>query len=121
MARPSGHEKDPERPDYERSDVPPRTVAQLALGLAVFLLATPCALWVLYPTATHTAGIAPPAAPPPRLQVDPAADLLRLRSDEQKRLTGYGWADPDHHLVRLPIERAIELTAERGLPGWPKP
>ena len=24
-------------------------------------------------------------------------------------------------VVRIPIERAIELTAERGLPGWPKP
>ena len=55
--------------------------------------------------------------PPPRLEVDPGADLARLRRGEEKTLTSYGWIDQQQASRRqLPIERAIELLAERGLP-----
>jgi hypothetical protein len=55
--------------------------------------------------------------PAPRLQVAPAADLGRLRTSEETLLHQYAWADRDAGVVRIPIERAIELLAARGLPS----
>lgn len=60
--------------------------------------------------------------PEPRLQVAPAADLHRLRATEQELLTTYGWVDRERGIVRIPIERAMDLLLERGpiLPSRPR-
>lgn len=111
-----------QRPAYELSDVDPRLVAILTGGVAFFLIAAPYVLLAIYPQSRHEPAANPVnSAPPPRLQIDPRADLQALRSAETARLSSYGWADRPNGTVHLPIERAIELTAERGLPGWPKP
>ena len=65
------------------------------------------------PKASPLAGYGPQTPPEPRLQTDPAGDLRTLRADEQARLQGYGWADQSKTIVRIPIERAMELLAER--------
>ncbi len=54
--------------------------------------------------------------PGPNLQTDPREDLLALRAREQAQLTTYGWADRTNGIVRIPIERTMELILERGLP-----
>jgi hypothetical protein len=54
--------------------------------------------------------------PAPRLQVAPADDLARLRTAEQQRLNSYDWVDRNAGVVRIPIDRAMALIAERGLP-----
>ena len=109
--------------DYERSDADPRLIGALAVGVAVFLLVTPYALRVLYPGADRAGGVPGelPQPPTPRLQVYPKADLDRLRSVANERLTTYGWVDRDRRIARMPIERAMELLAERGMAGWPSP
>jgi hypothetical protein len=56
----------------------------------------------------------PPAVP--RLQVAPPADLAEMRAAEETALRNYGWIDRDKKIVRLPIERAMEIIAEKGLP-----
>ena len=63
----------------------------------------------------------PTQPPEPRLQVRPAADLVELRAREEAQLTRYEWIDPNQGLVRIPVERAIELLAERGLPARAQP
>jgi hypothetical protein len=55
-------------------------------------------------------------APEPRLQRYPTRDVEVLRAEEEAILGSYGWVDRDAGLVRLRIERAMELVAERGLP-----
>ena len=55
--------------------------------------------------------------PQPRLQVVPARDLRTARSNEDALLNSYGWVDPEAGVVRIPIERAIELLAQGGLPA----
>lgn len=57
--------------------------------------------------------------PQPRLQTHPLRDMQDLRAGEKETLSSYGWVDRSAGVVRLPIERALELTAERGLPSKP--
>ncbi len=54
--------------------------------------------------------------PKPRLQQDPHADLVKLRAAEDSVLLTYGWVNKDSGLVRIPITRAMQLLAEKGLP-----
>jgi hypothetical protein len=108
---------------YERSDASPRLLASLAGGTAAFLVLTPFILSLCYPAAAHREHAVGriPDTPPPRLQIDPAQDLARLRHNEREQLSNYGWVDRNANTVHLPVERAMSLTVERGLPGWRKP
>ena len=58
--------------------------------------------------------------PGPMLQIDNTVDLRTLRAQEEERLHSYGM-DSRSGVVRLPIERAMELVAERGVPVWKAP
>ena len=55
--------------------------------------------------------------PEPRLQTDPREDLRALRQAEDNALQSYGWIDKNAGVVRIPIDRAMTLTLERGLPA----
>ncbi|HEX7375523.1 MAG TPA: hypothetical protein VF278_00345 [Pirellulales bacterium] len=52
----------------------------------------------------------------PRLQTDPAGDLARMRDRENRALHGYRWIDKKSGVVQLPIDRAMDLLLEQGLP-----
>jgi hypothetical protein len=114
---------------HEPRDVSVRWVVVAAFGgLLVVALsgAARYGLQRLYATADLTAAAPPPRAlerrapepPPPRLQVDPAADLATHLARESAILGSYGWVDESAGIARIPIERAMELIAER---GWPEP
>lgn len=45
--------------------------------------------------------------------------MQELRAAEDQILKGYALLDPDHGVVRIPIARAMELLAQRGLPVRP--
>jgi hypothetical protein len=112
----------PPKSGYERSDVSGSLLASLAGGLGLFLLVTPFLFVLIYPDALHQARVGPPPDyPAPRLQVDPPADLAALRAAEAAQLAQYGWEDRAAGVVRIPLSRAMALTAERGLPDWRKP
>jgi hypothetical protein len=55
--------------------------------------------------------------PEPRLQANPLADLRALRATEEETLTTYAWVDKNAGIVRIPIERAMQLLVERGVPA----
>ncbi|MFN7987420.1 MAG: hypothetical protein U0529_08110 [Thermoanaerobaculia bacterium] len=59
--------------------------------------------------------------PRPRaaLQSDPAADMSKFAKEEQAALTSYAWVDRSAGVVRIPVDRAIDIVAERGLPVPP--
>ena len=44
---------------------------------------------------------------------------IYLHAREDLLLDNYSWADPAHIKVRIPIERAMALIAQRGLPVAP--
>ena len=50
----------------------------------------------------------------PKLQSEPAAELLQVRERERRRLSGYRWVDSAAGIVAIPIEQAMMLRAERG-------
>ena len=56
----------------------------------------------------------PPAEP--RLQVSPAQDLRETRAAEEALLHRYGWVDRAAGVVHIPIQQAMELLLQRGLP-----
>jgi len=57
--------------------------------------------------------------PVPRLEEHPAIEVHELRSQEDQILSTYGWTDKSKRLVRIPIDRAMELRLERGFPTKP--
>jgi hypothetical protein len=58
--------------------------------------------------------------PSPRLQTDDGYDeVYVMHEKEDLLLENYSWADDRHVAVRIPIERAMELIAQRGLPVAP--
>ena len=118
---------------YERSDVTIRPIVTAAIGLvtAVVLTVVLMQLLINYYAARESQQSAPAsplagayglkAPPEPRLQTAPVDDLLALRATEDATLSSYGWVDREAGVARIPIERAIELLAERGLPARPEP
>jgi hypothetical protein len=49
--------------------------------------------------------------PEPRLQVDELADMEALRTREDKLLSAYQWVNKSAGVVRIPIDRAIDVVA----------
>jgi hypothetical protein len=66
-----------------------------------------------YPLA---AGVDRPLPPPPRLQTFPFDDVKVHRREDEKLLEHYQWVDKNAGTVRIPIERAMDILAARGLP-----
>jgi len=107
---------------HETRDIAVGKVAWVAVGLAVL---TALGALVAYLTFEYLVGIPtgetvaapqrPPALPPlPRLQVQAVKNLNQMQEEAENRLNSYGWSDPANELVRIPIERAMDLIVERG-------
>src|SRR2546429_466170 len=58
--------------------------------------------------------------PQPRLETNERLEINDLRLQEEKTLNSYGWIDQQAGVARIPIERAMELLAQRGLPTRPQ-
>ena len=56
----------------------------------------------------------------PRLETDERNELAEPRMEEEEYLNSYGWVDQPAGVVHIPIERAIQLVAERGLAVRPQ-
>lgn len=105
-----------------------RVLVWSTVGLLVVLAIAVVAMWFLgfgIKDRLVAADPPPPALPEariehrppaPNLQVDPRQQLLDLRADEERVLTSYGWVDQINGLTRIPIERAMEMLVEQGLP-----
>jgi hypothetical protein len=113
-----------ERADlFEAQDVSPNGVIAFLvslLGSLVLILFVVWGLWagftrVLIRTEAPWPWVSQ-APPEPRIQADPRLDLWRLRAREDAVLSSYGWLDQQAGTVRIPISRALDLLAERGLP-----
>lgn len=53
----------------------------------------------------------------PLLQQDPTGDLGKFNQGMSGRLNSSGWINREEGIVHMPVERAMSLLVERGLPG----
>ena len=110
---------------HETTDINTRGVAWSAVALAIVIVAVLCALRGLYGAFTNqrpsrsTDSRTNAPSSKPRLQIDEARDLSRLHEHEDTILDGYGWVDQKAGIARIPIERAMDIVAQRGLPAPP--
>jgi hypothetical protein len=118
---------------YETSDVDVKAILMAGAGLATGTIVVAGVIWLLvvylsgvtaqtgpreFPLAvTHEQRL----PPEPRLQTNPREDLADLRRAEDQVLSSYGWVDKDAGIARIPIDDAMRLTVERGLPVRGKP
>lgn len=111
---------------HELRDLSPKAIALFALSLAILLVLVVLVTYFLHEhyLTVQVRTQAPPSplsaarepTPEPRLAVTPGEDLKALRAAEDSLLKSYAWIDRQQGIVRIPIDRAIELLAQRGLP-----
>ena len=122
------HQREPAS-GHETRDASVRWIARVVVLLFVSGLAIQFILSGFLSKLKHTppptdpwqplphAGRVPPSTPPfPRLQVSAPLDLLAYRAREETELSTYGWINRTSGVVRIPIERAMELVLQEGLP-----
>jgi hypothetical protein len=112
---------------HEETDINVRAVSTFAVAL---VLVTVAALFLLFglfryflsreggpPVGRSQVAASEPANafPQPQLQTAEKLDLKAVRAAEEQVLNSYAWMDPEKGVVRIPISRAMDLLAERGL------
>src|SRR6202166_169889 len=68
---------------------------------------------------TDTRAVMPENAgtlPQPRLEENERTQPRSFIEDQDRKLAAYYWVDKDRGTVRIPIDRAMELIEQRGLP-----
>jgi hypothetical protein len=114
---------------HELSDLSPKNIAVFAASLAVTIIVV---LWICYQLFQHYFTVSrktevPPSplsytrepTPEPHLLVVPGQELKATRAAEDSMLNSYAWVDREKGVVRIPIQRAIDILAQRGLPTRP--
>jgi len=119
--------KGPEHPErgYEDSDVSVGRLFAFAGGVvALVVLGVLGSAFVFHFFVRHQP-LGPPASPfedvrtlppEPRLQITAPLDLKRYRTDQEEILDGYGWVDSHAGIVRIPVDRAMDLLLQKGYP-----
>jgi hypothetical protein len=120
---------------YERSDIRPGLVLVGAAGLLLVMAVVVVAVTMF---ETNVTGIAPrigspdelsqglqggpaPTSPVPRLEAQAGESLGPYLAAQRQKLSTYRWVDRQAGVVAIPIERAMDLVADQGLPARPAP
>ena len=135
---PQGTARHPETM-YDRSDLAARGIVWFLISLAVTIVAIHLISWGLLryfarnqlTPAPRNAVVVPPSwsstsnpvlrFPAPQLQPDPVTDLNKFRTMQEEQLNSYCWVDQKNGVAHIPIERAMEIVLQRGLPVRPQP
>jgi len=112
--------------NHEVTDVPLAgitRVATLSLVIVGIIMAAIYGMWGIYASRLRQQDTPPPPMADkaygsrlpqmPRLQSAPSIDLAAYRRAQREKLSTYGWVDKGGGVVHIPIDRAIELMAER--------
>ena len=126
---------------FEREDLSPSGVIYFMVGLAVVVAVITVIVLGMYhflnsyqeahqpavsPLVTapaDTRAVAPQdtqSFPQPRLEESERAQLRQFVEDQDRKLATYDWVDKDKGIVQIPIDHAMDLIVERGLPVRPE-
>ncbi|HVO80372.1 MAG TPA: hypothetical protein VMT28_06560 [Terriglobales bacterium] len=128
--------------DFERSDLSARAVYSFLVGLAIVTVVIYFILRGMYSYLDAYERSHQPAQnplvqrieadtrkvsreeterfPQPRLETNERHQLNDVLLNEEETLNSYGWVDQKTGVVHIPIQRAMELVAQRGLPVRPQ-
>jgi hypothetical protein len=128
-ATPPMHKNDPasgER-DYADRDIPVGKIMVSGLYITIFTILTFVGIRFLFLHLEASNQEAQQAVsayvgqrnlpPAPQLQVDEPKTWAHQLAIEKEQTERYAWVDQKAGVVRIPVERAMELVAERGLPA----
>jgi hypothetical protein len=117
---------------YEKTDAPAGATYRAGLYILGTMVLTALAVVPMYrflgraevrtqePAATALRPDSAPAAGSfPKLLESEPAFLAAFRAQEAALLTTYGWVEKDRGIARIPVEEAMRLVAEHGLPTFP--
>lgn len=112
---------------HEHSEANLKLIVYAAFGLAITVGIVMLLMWGVFnllkkDEQSHQQNMSPLAAPfqvppEPRLQEKPWEELPALRASEDKVLNGYTWQDQKAGTVRIPIDKAMDIVAQRGFPA----
>lgn len=119
---------------HERRDVNVFQITAFGIGLLLSCIVVVFAMWAMFDflfaheeaknkTNPGAAMMSEQSTvpPEPRLQAQPRVELRDLKRDEDAILNSYAWIDPNKGIVRIPIDQAIDIVAQKGLPSKPSP
>lgn len=136
--------------DYERRDIGVSGVVWFLIGLAAVLVISYFLVQGLYKAleahfATNQPAVSPLATnvptdtrklppqyghdyerylkenfPSPQLETDERTELNNIRVREENVLSTYDYVDKNAGRIRIPIDRAMDLLVQRGLPVRPQ-
>ncbi|TAM82832.1 MAG: hypothetical protein EPN47_09325 [Acidobacteria bacterium] len=120
------HSGDPKH-RHETREAVPRYILFFAAGLGMAVVAGFLVSWgtLAYfkshqnyapPKSAISAGRVLPPPGVPQLQTHPEADLQVYLKKQHEILDSYGWVDRKNNVVRLPIQRAMNILLQQGLP-----
>ncbi len=122
------------RVKFEERDVNAWAVTKFGIALSLTVIAALFVLWGLFSYfqgREQAAQPVPPSVgvnvdarklpPEPRLQSAPRLDLKEMREAEDQILNGYAWIDPEKGVVRIPIDRAMDIVVQKGLQSQATP
>jgi hypothetical protein len=125
------HSSKPDKPvdtsaGYEKRDVNVRGLFQFAFWMAMVLVVTLVGMRFTFdfykkamPLGAPSSPIVTPRMIPsgPLLQVRPHQELQDYCRAQQQEVSTYAWINQSSGVVRIPIDRAMQLILERGLPA----
>lgn len=113
---------------HEVRDVSVRPIVYFGIGLFFLVFVSFVLMRAMFGILDHQAealdvkpaGIKterPQEPPQPRLQTTPVPARKQVQANENSLLNSYGWVNEKTGTVRIPIQRAMEILAERHLPA----
>jgi hypothetical protein len=118
----------PPESGHEHSDANVWIIVKFGLWLAISAIVISAGMSLLFGLFVKQSAETNPAFPlatgqeqrlpaAPRLQQFPVNELYDFRTHEEAVLQKYGWVNKEAGVVRIPIEDAMRLAVERGLPA----
>ncbi len=126
---------------FEREDLSSRSVMYFMAGLAIFAAVIYVIVFGMYrfldtyekanqpaisPLVTPQADTRTMTVentksfPQPRLEENERNQLRSVIQDQDRKIATYDWVDKNRGIVKIPIERAMDLLVQRGLPVRPE-
>jgi len=120
--------RDAGSPGYETRDVNTRAVLVFLVVLFLVLVVAFFVTWLVFRYYSVAEQPPVPASPfadvrelpsGPELEVHARQNLLNAYAKQRQELENYAWEDRSAGIVRIPIERAMDLLLQKGLPVLP--